>query len=93
MSSLIVRTAVRLAGFTAILAAILFGCAGSLAFILMFSAPPLVLGSLTAFALVGPAMGLMVVRTVLEDVTLGRELGGYQDYTARVRYRLLPGIW
>jgi len=36
---------------------------------------------------------LLVVRTALEDRTLLEELDGYQEYAARVRYRLLPGIW
>jgi protein-S-isoprenylcysteine O-methyltransferase Ste14 len=30
---------------------------------------------------------------VLEDKTLQAELDGYKDYAARVRYRLLPGVW
>jgi protein-S-isoprenylcysteine O-methyltransferase Ste14 len=36
---------------------------------------------------------VLVVRTALEDQMLQRELPGYRDYAARVRYRLLPGIW
>ena len=36
---------------------------------------------------------LIVVRIVLEDRTLQQELPGYQEYTRRVRYRLVPGIW
>ena len=36
---------------------------------------------------------LIVVRTVVGDRTLLAELDGYQEYAARVRYRLLPGIW
>jgi protein-S-isoprenylcysteine O-methyltransferase Ste14 len=36
---------------------------------------------------------LMIVRTALEDKTLRNELPGYQDYTQRTRYRLLPGVW
>jgi len=36
---------------------------------------------------------LMVIRTSLEDKTLRAELEGYEQYTAEVRYRLLPGIW
>lgn len=36
---------------------------------------------------------VLVVRTCLEDRTLQSELAGYLDYTRRVRYRLLPGIW
>jgi protein-S-isoprenylcysteine O-methyltransferase Ste14 len=35
----------------------------------------------------------MIVRTALEDRTLQAELSGYTDYAARVRFRLLPGIW
>jgi protein-S-isoprenylcysteine O-methyltransferase Ste14 len=33
------------------------------------------------------------VRTVLEDRTLHSELAGYKDYAAKVRCRLIPGIW
>jgi protein-S-isoprenylcysteine O-methyltransferase Ste14 len=36
---------------------------------------------------------LIILRTALEDRTLQVELTGYVDYTRRVRYRLLPGIW
>jgi protein-S-isoprenylcysteine O-methyltransferase Ste14 len=54
---------------------------------------PLLLGSLWALipALIGDC--ILVVRTVLEDNTLKKELDGYKDYANRVRYRLLPGIW
>jgi protein-S-isoprenylcysteine O-methyltransferase Ste14 len=36
---------------------------------------------------------LLLLRTVLEDITLLAELPGYGDYAHRVRYRLLPGVW
>ena len=36
---------------------------------------------------------LLVIRTVLEDGTLQRELDGYREYAGCVRYRLLPGVW
>jgi len=36
---------------------------------------------------------LTIIRTALEDRTLKEELPGYREYTERVRYRLLPGIW
>ncbi len=36
---------------------------------------------------------LTIIRTVLEDRTLQAELPGYCEYTERVRFRLLPGIW
>jgi protein-S-isoprenylcysteine O-methyltransferase Ste14 len=35
----------------------------------------------------------LVIRTALEDQMLQRELPGYAEYAARVKYRLLPGIW
>ena len=56
-------------------------------------AMPIALGSLWALIPGGLAAALLVLRTGLEDRTLRRELSGYQDYTGRVRYRLLPGIW
>jgi len=43
-----------------------------------------------------PALGLcitIVLRTILEDRTLQRELEGYTGYAQRVCYRLVPGIW
>jgi len=43
-----------------------------------------------------PALGALiitVIRTVLEDRTLQLELPGYREYTARVRYRLFPGVY
>ena len=56
-------------------------------------ATPLLLGS--PWALIpGLASGaLYVARTYLEDKTLTKELPGYEEYTQRTRYRLLPGIW
>jgi protein-S-isoprenylcysteine O-methyltransferase Ste14 len=36
---------------------------------------------------------LILIRTALEDRTLQEELSGYAEYTHRVRYRLVPGIW
>lgn len=34
-----------------------------------------------------------VIRTALEDQTLLAELPGYKEYTRKVKYRLIPGIW
>ncbi len=66
---------------------------GYLGWILSALAVPLILGS--AWALVPAALGcgIWIVRTALEDLTLRRELDGYQGYTDRVRARLVPGIW
>jgi protein-S-isoprenylcysteine O-methyltransferase Ste14 len=46
-------------------------------------------------ALVPAVIFLMVLvnRTMIEDRMLHDELTGYAEYSAKVRYRLLPGIW
>jgi protein-S-isoprenylcysteine O-methyltransferase Ste14 len=56
-------------------------------------AVPLLLGSLWALIPAGLAVIAVVIRTALEDRTLHEELPGYAEYAARVRYRLLPGVW
>ena len=61
--------------------------------ILALLATPLLLGSLWALIPAGVAAIGYVVRTALEDGMLQEELDGYQEYAARVRYRLLPGVW
>ena len=61
--------------------------------ILFELATPVMLGSWWALIPGGLSALLLVVRTALEDKTLHEELDGYQGYAARVRYRLLPGIW
>jgi protein-S-isoprenylcysteine O-methyltransferase Ste14 len=66
---------------------------GYLGWVLGSMAVPLILGSI--WALVPAALGcaLWIVRTELEDRTLRRELDGYVEYSTKVRYRLVPGIW
>ena len=56
-------------------------------------ATPLLLGSWWAFIPAILAMVCLLLRTVLEERTLVQELSGYEDYTKKVHYRLLPGIW
>jgi protein-S-isoprenylcysteine O-methyltransferase Ste14 len=58
--------------------------------ILFMITTPLILGSLLAVIPQGIAVGLLIVRTYLEDRTLQKELPGYAEYAARVKYRLLP---
>lgn len=36
---------------------------------------------------------LLLRRAALEDAFLHQHLEGYRDYAARVRWRLLPGVW
>jgi protein-S-isoprenylcysteine O-methyltransferase Ste14 len=66
----------------------------------MYSGNPLILvglslwlGSyLAVFCAVLP-VALLMIRIRLEERFLMRELPGYSDYSSRVRYRLVPGIW
>jgi protein-S-isoprenylcysteine O-methyltransferase Ste14 len=66
------------------------GYAGTSIFILV---TPLILGSYWALGPAAATASMMVLRTILEDVTLHNELEGYADYARRVRYRLLPALW
>ena len=60
---------------------------------LTFLGAPLLLGSWWALIPALLAAAGYVMRTELEDRTLNEELVGYKDYSDRVRYKLLPGIW
>ncbi len=61
--------------------------------ILYYGISPLFLGTLWAFIPAVMICILFVVRTRLEDKTLHSKLPGYKEYAARVRSRLVPGIW
>jgi protein-S-isoprenylcysteine O-methyltransferase Ste14 len=54
---------------------------------------PVMLGSAWALLPAASVVVSVIIRTVLEDRTLLAELDGYEDYSRRVRYRLVPGIW
>jgi protein-S-isoprenylcysteine O-methyltransferase Ste14 len=58
-----------------------------------FLASPIALGSWSALIPMVPAVLLIIRRAVVEDRLLHQELQGYPEYAARVRHRLLPGIW
>ena len=64
-----------------------------LGFILYNLATPLILGSLWALIPAGILSILLIIRTVLEDNTLKKELNGYREYAKKVKYRLIPYIW
>lgn len=51
------------------------------------------LDSSWAFVPAVPLVVLTVIRTRFEDHLLHEKLEGYRDYAARVRFRLLPGLW
>lgn len=60
---------------------------------LMLIGTPLWLGSYAAtLAGLAPAL-LLLARIPIEERFLRRELPGYEAYTQRVRYRLLPNVW
>ncbi len=52
-----------------------------------------VLGSWLSLIPITPAALLIIRRTILEDRFLRERLEGYVEYSSRVRYRLLPGVW
>jgi protein-S-isoprenylcysteine O-methyltransferase Ste14 len=53
----------------------------------------LALGSLWALLPAGLFAVVLVIRTNLEDATLQRELPGYAEFAARVRFKWIPRIW
>jgi len=61
--------------------------------IVMYVANSLILGSVWALGLSAVLAAMVIWRTAQEDRTLRDELTGYQNYAARTRYRLLPGVW
>lgn len=66
---------------------------GYVGVILAMVGAPLMLGSVWALIPAAATVGVIVIRTAREDLTLTRYLAGYETYAQRVRYRLLPGIW
>lgn len=59
----------------------------------MFLFTPLALGSFWALLLMIPVVAAIIIRTLDEEKFLRRDLPGYGAYCAKVRYRLVPGIW
>jgi protein-S-isoprenylcysteine O-methyltransferase Ste14 len=60
---------------------------------LMYVATPVALGSFWALIPALFIVPLLVVRLRNEEQVLLRDLPGYAEYTQKVKYRLLPGIW
>lgn len=61
--------------------------------ILVYVGFGLIWGSRWAMWISAAVGALFTWRTGMEDRTLRRELAGYEDFTTRTRYRLLPGLW
>jgi protein-S-isoprenylcysteine O-methyltransferase Ste14 len=66
------------------------GYAGAL---LSYLTIPIFLDSLWTFVPAGLLIVLIFIRTRLEDDFLQAQLPGYKEYSQKVRYRLIPGIW
>ena len=62
-------------------------------FVPMVVGPALWLESYTAALLAIVPIAVLAVRSVLEERFLKRELKGYEAYTKKVRYRLIPFVW
>jgi protein-S-isoprenylcysteine O-methyltransferase Ste14 len=62
-------------------------------YVVWLLAVPIALGSLPAVVPAAVIAAAIVARTVLEDRTLHAELPGYPEYAAKVRWRLLPGVF
>ena len=64
-----------------------------LGIIVGFLGIPMVLNSWWAMIPSGIIVGLFIYRTYREDKMLIDNLTGYAEYTEKVKYRLLPGLW
>ena len=61
--------------------------------LLLLVGTPLLLGSLWGLLGVVVVMPLLAARALGEEEVLMDGLPGYRDYAAKVRFRLVPGIW
>ena len=60
--------------------------------IMLIGLPP-ALGSYWALLFIVPGLAVLSVRILDEEKMLRAELDGYDPYTRKVRYRLLPYVW
>ena len=61
--------------------------------LLMFTAMPLILGSLPALAVFLLYPFIIEQRIKAEELLLENELEGYTEYKKRVKYKMIPFIW
>ncbi len=66
---------------------------GYTAALVLIVANGVALGSWLAAAICWIGIPILLWRTAMEDRMLHAELPGYAEYAARVKWRLLPGIW
>jgi protein-S-isoprenylcysteine O-methyltransferase Ste14 len=61
--------------------------------VIMMVGIPLSLGSYWGFVFVIPGFLILALRIRDEEKLLKEGLDGYREYTQKVRYRLVPGMW
>jgi protein-S-isoprenylcysteine O-methyltransferase Ste14 len=61
--------------------------------LLLMLGTPLLLGSLWGLWGVLLMLPLLAARAAGEETVLLKGLPGYREYAAKVRFRLLPGVW
>jgi len=59
----------------------------------MYLCVPLALGSYVALIFFVAVIPLIILRIFDEERLLLKDLEGYKEYTEKVKYRLIPGIW
>ena len=64
-----------------------------MATVFLFLAMPLVLGSVISFVIMLGYIPIIVKRIRNEEQVLTKDLNGYEAYTKKVKYRLIPYIW
>lgn len=61
--------------------------------LIMIAGMPLALDSYWGLITVVPAVAVLAFRIDDEEKMLRQELAGYDEYTHKVHYRLVPGVW
>ena len=61
--------------------------------LLMYILSPLALGSYWAVVPMVFVIPVIIARILNEEKVLKRDLDGYEEYTRKTRYRIIPGIW
>ena len=61
--------------------------------LLLFLTMPLVLGSVYSFVIFLAYPFIIAKRIKNEEEFLKKELDGYEEYTKKVKYRMIPFIW
>ena len=61
--------------------------------VVMMIGVPLALGSYWALLFVMLGLAVLATRILDEEKALAQDLDGYDEYTHKVHYRLVPGVW